>query len=254
MPEDDSAAPENRFSTRVENYIRYRPDYPARIIGILRAETGITPDSVIADIGSGTGISASMMLRAGHQVIGVEPNAPMRAAAERILADQPRFISIGGTASATTLPDHSVDLITSFQAFHWFDTPETRAEFDRILRPGGHIALVWNIRLLDTTPFLRDYESLLVRFGTDYEKIRHENIGGTLHHFFRGTHVTHRLPHQQTFDFPSLEGRLLSSSYTPAPGHPDHPAMLAELHRIFDLHQSSGTVRFEYTTEVHIGR
>lgn len=254
MHESTAPAPEQRFSDRVENYIRFRPGYPNGIIPLLREETGLTPASVIADIGSGTGISSEMFLHAGHRITGVEPNEAMRAAAERLLAPYDGFTSVAGSSQATTLPDHEVDLITAAQAFHWFEPTATRAEFDRILKPGGNVVLIWNERELDTTPFLRDYEQLLIDFGTDYQEIRHENIGGSLDGFFHGPHATHLFTNVQKFDFEGLLGRLLSSSYAPGPGHPRHKSMLAELRRIFDAHQKDGMVEILYQTKVHIGR
>ncbi len=246
--------PEERFSDRVENYIRYRPRYPWEIIPLLERETGLSPHAAIADIGSGTGISSEMFLQAGYQVTGVEPNRPMREAAERLLAGYPAFRSVDGSAQATTLADDSIDLVVAAQAFHWFDTPETRTEFDRILKPGGHVALIWNERKTDATPFLREYENLLLHFGTDYAEIRHENIGpASLARFFPGGYSVHSFPNYQKFDFDSLKGRLLSSSYTPAAGHPAHEPMLAELRHIHELHQTGGEVVIEYDTKIYLG-
>ncbi len=250
-----SAAPEERFSDRVENYVRYRPGYPQEIIDLLRREAGLTAASSIADIGSGTGISAEFFLKSGCNVHAVEPNREMREAAERMLAGYPCFHSVNGTAQATTLADHSVGLIVAAQAFHWFNTAETRAEFSRILRPGGCIVLIWNERKLDATPFLRAYEDLLLRFGTDYASIRHENIdAAALDRFFIGPCTAHSFPNEQRFDFAGLKGRLLSSSYAPAEGHSQYEPMIAELRRLFDLHQEAAQVCFEYTTQVYIGR
>ncbi len=250
-----SQAPEQRFSNRVENYVRYRPRYPQQFIDMLRRAAGLSSSSVIADVGSGTGISSELFLQAGCTVHGVEPNRAMRQSAERLLASHPTFRSVNGTAQATTLPDQSVDFIIAAQAFHWFNTPETRAEFSRILKPGGHVVLIWNERKRDATPFLRDYEALLLRFATDYTKVRHENIDAAqLSHFFIGPHTTHTFANEQRFDFDGLKGRLLSSSYAPTEGHPLHEPMIAELRRIFDLHQSAGQVCFEYNTQVHVGR
>lgn len=254
MASQNSLSPEERFSDRVDHYVRFRPGYPEEIVPLLREEAGITMDSLIADIGSGTGIFTALLLKAGLRVTAVEPNREMRAAAERLLADRGAFTSVAGNAAATTLPDHSVDLIAAAQAFHWFEPVATRSEFDRILRPGGHVALIWNERELDTTPFLRDYERLLVEYGTDYQEVRHENIGGSLDGFFHGPHATHVFANVQRLDFEGLLGRLLSSSYAPAPGHPSHDPMLAELRRIFDAHQEDGAVEIIYRTKVHLGR
>ncbi|MCW1921432.1 class I SAM-dependent methyltransferase [Luteolibacter arcticus] len=245
---------EQRFSNRVENYIRYRPSYPAELIALLEQEARLSPQSMLADIGSGTGISAELFLKAGYRVNGVEPNQAMREASERLLAGYTGFRSVNGSAQATTLESGSMDLVFAAQAFHWFDTPEARAEFRRILKQSGKIALIWNERHLDSTPFLRDYESLLRRFGTDYAAIRHENIGvDSLKRLFPDGYTTHAFPNSQSFDFEGLRGRLLSSSYAPAPGHPDHEPMLDELRRLFDEHAQGGKVSIDYDARVHLG-
>jgi SAM-dependent methyltransferase len=147
-------------------------------------------------------------------------------------------------------------MILSAQAFHWFDRERARAEFSRILKSPGFIALVWNVRKTDATPFLRDYEMLLQKFATDYMQVRHENVDeSALRGFFLdGQLAKHTLPNVQHFDFDGLRGRLLSSSYAPAEGHPSHAPMLAELRRIFDLHQRHGKVSFLYDTEIVIGK
>ena len=116
-----------RFSDRVADYVRYRPNYPRGILATLAAETGLSTDSLVADVGSGTGISAELFLSHGNAVYAVEPNHDMRAAAEAALARYPRFHSVVGTAETTSLPDHSVDYVVAAQAFHWFDADSTRA-------------------------------------------------------------------------------------------------------------------------------
>lgn len=250
-----SRDPTRRFSDRVADYVRYRPGYPLELLQTLEREAGLGPDSVVADVGSGTGISAAMLLRSGCSVYAVEPNAEMRRSAEELLGERPGFHSVAGTAEETTLPDGSVDLVTAGQAFHWFDRDTARAEFVRILRPEGRVALFWNGRRTESTPFLRAYEELLHRFGTDYRQVDHLRIGAAeFAAFFAAPYESWSFPNQQVFDFAGLRGRLLSSSYTPAPGHPDHEPMLRELRAIFERHEDGGRVRFEYDTELHLGR
>jgi SAM-dependent methyltransferase len=251
-----SRAPESRFSDRVANYVRYRPRYPSNVLEMLRREVGLGPESVIADVGSGTGISTELLLREGCTVFAVEPNKDMREAAERLLAQQAKFHSVCGTAEASALPDHSVDGIVAAQAFHWFKPEPTRAEFMRILKPDGWVALMWNERKLDATPFLREYEALLIQHATDYGKVRHENIDAkALGAFFlRGEFVTHTFPNEQRFDYDGLKGRLMSSSYVPAEGQPGFAEMLEDLEKLFAKHRVNGRVCVEYDTRVHVGR
>ena len=243
-----------RFSDRVENYVRYRPTYPAGVLEVLRQEAGLSSRDAIADIGSGTGISAEHFLRNGNEVFAVEPNLEMRQAAESQLQQYAEFHSVVGTAEATTLPNHSVGYIVAAQAFHWFDQANAKQEFVRILRPDGWVVLIWNSRRTDSTAFLRDYEALLQEYGTDYREIRHNNIKpGDLEAFFGGRAEVRSRYNQQLFDFEGLKGRLLSSSYVPNVEHPNFLAMVQGLEHIFEQHQDNGKVRFEYDTKIYFG-
>ena len=243
-----------RFSDRVQNYVRYRPGYPAEALRALQVECGLTSRHVIADVASGTGIWTRMLLENGNPVFAVEPNQEMRSAGERLLSDFPSLISAAGNAEATTLPNACVDFVTAAQAAHWFDRPAARKEFVRILKPGGWLVLLWNERLSNRTPFLRAYEELLLTHATDYEEVRHERTPEAVNEFFDPAPCAERsFAMRQEFDYAGLEGRLLSSSYAPAPGHPKHAPMLRELRRIFDENSSAGRVVFEYTTRIYFG-
>lgn len=248
--------PTGRFSSRVENYIKYRPDYPQSIINLLKDECGLKASSVIADIGSGTGILSELFLKNGNPVYGIEPNRKMREAAERLLRTYEKFESIEAKAEATTLAGKSIDFVTAGQSFHWFDHQKTRREFLRILKPDGWTALVWNERRTDTTPFLVAYEKMLNEYGTDYETVNHTKIGdGVIAAFFApGDFRLKIFETRQVFDFESLKGRLLSSSYTPEEGHPKYHPMLNELERIFRAHEGTGGVAFEYDTKIYYGQ
>jgi SAM-dependent methyltransferase len=244
-----------RFSDRVADYVKYRPTYPVELVRVLERELGIAKDRTrIVDLGSGTGISAELFLGEGYAVTGVEPNPPMRAAAEEILAKYTRWRSVDGTAERTTLPDASCELVIAAQAFHWFDVPKARVEAKRILAAGGHAALVWNDRKLDCDPFHVGYEAALVRWGTDYVKVRHANVGDeTIRAFFGGVPRLCVLENHQDLDHDGLIGRALSSSYVPKKGQPGHDELLAELERLFAAHASGALVRVFYETKVWMG-
>jgi SAM-dependent methyltransferase len=245
-----------RFSDRVADYVRARPGYPAAVVDALRERTGLTGAAAVADVGAGTGISTKWLIDAGFEVTAVEPNEAMRTAIFATVGPVDRLNVVNGTAEATTLPDASVQLVVAAQAFHWFDRLAFRKECERILRPGGSVALLWNDRQLGGTPFLDRYEALLQQFGTDYVNVNHRNLSeAQLAAFFApGVMQTFRCPSAQQFDFEGLKARLLSSSYAPNLGSPGSDAMLVELRRAFDACQQNGQVEMLYETLFFCGR
>lgn len=252
MPAKNSTT---RFSSRVDDYIKYRPHYPAEILDLLAEKCGLTPESVIADIGSGTGIVTKLFLENGNPVVGVEPNREMREGGEQYLAEFARFTSVDGTSDATRLPPQSMDFILAAQAFHWFDQTKTRAEFQRVLKVDGWVVLIWNDRRIDSTPFLRDYEAMLQEFGNDYKEIEHKNVRdeSVFSVFFGAPPSVATFDNAQRMDFDGLIGRLNSASYMPGRDDPRHAAMVARAREIFTAHAVDGRVEFEYDTRVFYG-
>ena len=250
-----TADPKQRFSNRVGDYVRYRPGYPTAILELLRRDCGLTPVSTVADIGSGTGFLAQLFLANGNLVYGVEPNAAMREAGERLLREYPRFQSVAGSAESTTLAGASMDFVVAGQSFHWFEPTAARAEFQRILKPGGWVVAIWNERKKDSTPFLRAYGALIQEYGTDYEGVAatYREYERSEQFFGAAARREKSFPNEQTFDWEGLRGRLLSSSYAPAKGHSKHEPMMAELARIFEEHNENGRVRFEYDARIFYG-
>ena len=253
---DNKLESTKRFSSRVADYVKYRPSYPPQVVDVCRREMGLTPASIIADIGSGTGLSTELFLKNGNTVYAVEPNDDMRGAAEQLLASRySNFRSVNGTAEATTLAAASVDFVIAAQAYHWFDKAAASREFKRILRPGGSIAIVWNDRKTDTSPLLAGYDQLLRTLGTDYKQVSKtttsvEDLQATFGVPFRRV----AFPNEQRFDFEGLKGRAMSASYSPPPGHASHEPFIRGLRDLFDAHHRDGQVVFEYETEVFFGR
>lgn len=247
--------PTERFSDRVAEYVRYRPDYPMAMLEWLQREYGVNPHWLVADIGAGTGISSRLFLDGGHRVIAVEPNEPMRMAAEQWLGDNERFRIVDGRATETGLDSGSVDLVAVAQAFHWFDQAAARREFQRILRPEGLAAIIWNSRRLVGTPFLEGYESLLKTYGTDYTSVaeRYGDEPRMRAWFGAGYLGMGRFDHGQLLDYDGLSGRLLSSSYAPRAGHPQHEPMMHALRELFDSCAVDGRISFDYDTVIYVG-
>lgn len=247
--------PTGRFSSRVADYVRYRPSYPAGIVRLFERECGLRPDSMIADVASGTGLLAKLFLEAGYSIIGVEPNAEMRAAGEHFLAGFSKFRSVDGRAEQTGLAEASVDLIVAGQAFHWFDARSTRQEFRRILRAPRWVALIWNERIVPGSGFLKGYEAMLHRYAPDYGKIDHRQVDAQRIAGFFG-HCDWTLAtfdNAQDFELEGVRGRLLSSSYAPDATSPNHRPMLQELDRLFAAHNVNGKISLLYDTKVYYG-
>ncbi len=244
-----------RFSGRAEHYIKFRPHYPHAIITCLEQEACLTKESVVADIGSGTGISCMPFLENGNTVYAIEPNTEMREASERLLQGHPGFHAIGGTAEKTTLPDASADIIVAAQAFHWFHGSAARTEFLRIGKPGACTVLMWNERDLQDA-LGKEYEILLQKYAVDYRETNHRNVGpAQLSAFYSpAVYRAHVFRNAQQLDFQGLKGRLLSASYAPQPGHPRHDEMMAEVGALFTRYATNGMVKFMYTTRLYIGQ
>jgi SAM-dependent methyltransferase len=247
--------PTTRFSSRVENYCKYRPRYPQSVVNTLREDCGLKSDSLIADIGSGTGFLAELFLLNGNQVFAVEPNREMREAGARLLEKYPGLHSVDGRAETTNLAGCSFDFVVAGQSFHWFDREKARSEFLRILKSNGWMMVVWNERNSDATLFMTAYEQLLKRYVTDHSRIAHKKVYDTaLDDFFRTDGFTTKtFSYRQHLDYAGLKGRLLSSSYTPESGHPNHEPMLAALLKIFQEHEVEGRVILDYTTRMYFG-
>jgi SAM-dependent methyltransferase len=243
-----------RFSDRADNYAKYRPGYPAPMLGFLRDI--VSPPAVVADIGSGTEILTRQMLDNGYEIYAVEPNGPMRSEAERTLGGRPGFHSVLGTAEATTLPDGTVDLITCAQAFHWFNRAKAEFEFCRILKASGRVAIVWNERLENASEINRKYENILRRMAPEYSNVSHRKVSpGDIEAFFAPGEVhLYSFSNEQILDECGFLGRLLSCSYVPNVGQPGHREIANAVSDLFEEYEIEGTVTLAYETKLYLGR
>lgn len=244
-----------RFTNRVENYIKYRPHYPNEIITFLNNECDFDKSKIIADIGSGPGISSENFISNGNKVYAVEPNDEMRKAAEEIFSESKNFISINGKAEATSLESKSIDFIIAGQAFHWFDREKCKPEFKRILKKEGYVLLVWNEKT-SSNDFMKSYYELLEKYGTDYGKINHSIVvdDTVIAEFFSPEKFQKKfLKHTHQLDYEGLKGRLLSSSYIPLEGE-NFNLMIDELKNIFGKYNDNGKVDMDYETILYYGK
>ena len=248
--------PTQRFTGRVDAYRRYRPTYPPAVVDLLTRECGLTVDAQVADVAAGTGLLTEIFLAAGFPVTAVEPNEEMRAACAALQAEYPKLEIVDGTAESTGLSAHSIDLITVAQAMHWFDLDRTRTEFVRILKPGGWCVVAYNNRRQSGDPFHDAYERFLLDYGTDYGAVKQQHVGRKrLAQFFAPAAMQcATILNPQLLTLEALEGRVLSSSYSPQPGHPRFEAMRIALAQLFAETQENGVVTLHHDCVVCWGR
>jgi len=249
--------PTGRFTGLAENYAKYRPSYPAQAIEYIRTRCGLKSDSLLVDVGCGTGISARLFSLLGVNVIGIEPNAEMRAtAAATSPGPAERLVTYReGRAESTSLPAGVADLVLAAQAFHWFEPGAALREFHRILKPDGWAALMWNERD-EQDPFTAAY-GVVIRTARDaaaIENPRHGQAGKVLltsQLFREAERVT--FPNNQVLDEEGLLGRTFSVSYAPREAG-EVAAWTDRLRALFSQHQCGETVVLHYQTSIYLAQ
>jgi len=243
-----------RFSDRVDNYQKFRPSYTDETINYIIGNFGLSKDSVIADIGSGTGIFTEKLLANFKFVYAVEPNQEMRIAAYKRLSSFKSYKSINGTSEVTTLNAKSLNGITVAQAFHWFNIEKTREEFRRVLKDEAFVFLIWNNRI-SNTPFLRAYEEILVDKIPEYTVVNHKNISeDIIKSFLIRDYSKVVFQNNQVFDLEGVLGRLSSSSYTPKENTKEYGIIKELIVKAFEQYSENGAISFNYNTEIYSGK
>ena len=247
-----------RFSGRAGRYAQYRPGYPAEAVDWIISQTGIEPGAMAADIGSGTGKFTRLLLERGYRVQAVEPNQNMREAAEQELSGHPGFTSLPFSAEETGIAGGSVDLITSAQAFHWFDREKCKAEWKRILKPGGMAVLVWNARSDEygqDSGLMAEYGAAIKKWSVNYPFTQQDNMTPAVYAaFFGGGYEEKHFHWRQPYTYDELLGFSLSKSYAPLPGHEHYEPLAEALKDIMERYGEGGVVYLQYQTEVILGR
>ena len=237
------------FADKAEQYVRYRTDYPERLIRSALDAVQLRRADVVADLGSGTGLLARWILERGNRVLGVEPDPGMRATAQHLLAAHENFLSVAASAETTTLAESSVDVIAVGNAFHYFDAAQVRAEALRILRPGGRALIVGHGNPGAPNPFMLAYGQFLESIARREQWAFHEadRYGESLRAFFAGSqaHESNLGPLSYSFSWDQLSGRFLSTSLAPREGDVRRQEVLAGLRAVFDHFARAGTVEFQ---------
>jgi SAM-dependent methyltransferase len=230
------------FARSVEAYERARPEYPPEAISYLAAELDLRPGRTVLDLAAGSGKLTRPLAALGCEVIAVEPVAEMRAAIGPAAAS-----ALDGTAEAIPLGDDSVDAVTVGQAFHWFDGPKALAEIERVLRPGGALALVWNRRPVEASALHAEITELIAPYRRDAPS----HSSGVWREAFTGRELTERtFAFTQRLDADGLADRVGSTSFVATL---DDERRLPLLDRVRAL-AAEGPVDVPYVCEIHLCR
>ncbi|WP_077617528.1 class I SAM-dependent methyltransferase [Bacillus sinesaloumensis] len=246
----------DKFTDKAEIYAKYRPSYPLEYIEYLISESGLNEDSLIADIGSGTGILSRHLLERGFAVIGVEPNDDMRTVAEQTVKPGTRFISLNATAENTTLKDNSIDLVTVAQAFHWFNMEQFRLECQRILKQEAKVALVWNSREA-SSDINKESAEVCRKYCPNFKGFSGgmEETPIPFHQFFKdGKYETTYFGNDIHLHLDGFLGRYLSASYSPKENDKEYNSFITALTNLFDKYSNNGTIIIPNTTRSFLGQ
>lgn len=241
-----------RFAGKGEIYAKARPGYAAELFEYIKNTLRIPERSMFADIGSGTGIFSEQLLTSGYRVYAIEPNADMRKKAEEKLAAYQDFISVDGTDSNTTIPDQSVDCITTAQAFHWFDADAFKKECRRILKPYGKVLIVYNTRD-ESAECNRALADCHRRYCPDFRGFSGGMNDKTCRAFFDDRCDVFCADNSQSYDRQGYIDRILSSSYSLREGDEGFVEYIAEINHLFDTFSNDGALIVPMQTVAYIG-
>ena len=246
--------PTRKFEGYAADYTAGRPGYAIELIDCFFSDHGLTEDSIIADIGSGTGKFAKFLIDRGNEVYCVEPNDDMRSTAEKELSSYPNFHSVNGGAEDTTLPDSRVDFITTAQAFHWFDVEKFRTECGRILKDNGKVALIWNVRDM-SDPINQELHDMFSRYCPDFVGFSGGIVKDDqrIKDFFLDKYEYVAFDNPLYLQKEKFIARCLSGSYSIKEGDKDYEAYMAKIERIFEKYSDNGIVSLANSSVAYIG-
>lgn len=235
--------------------MKFRPGYPVELLTTLEKYHCFTERTIVADIGCGPGILSRLFLGNGNSVFCVDPNEEMLRTARHYLSGFGNATFMYGYAERTSIPDHSVDLISVGQAFHWFDPAGTRVEFRRILRNSGLVALVWNERNDTAGSFNSEYERICRKYSPKYHKSGSRSFADSdPNEFFISKPEYYQFENTKSLDYEAVLGRYASASYAITERDRKYRDMIAEFMEAFGEYEVGGLVELVYTTKVYVGK
>lgn len=245
----------DKFSGRAESYVKARPDYASEMIHYITDKFGITENTIIADVGSGTGKFSKEFLKLGCKVFCVEPNDDMRNTAEKLLSSYPNFISVNGTCDNTALEDKSIDIVTVAQAFHWFDADKFKLECKRILKTGGTVVLAYNHRV-DSSEFVIENAEICKKFCPNFKGFSNkfnDTAISKINTFFNGKYEIQKFPNNLTYSKEKFIERMLSASYSLTEKDNNFDEYIKALEQLFDKYSVDNIVTMPNESFSYIG-
>jgi SAM-dependent methyltransferase len=241
-----------RFDGLAAAYSAYRPTYPPALVDFVAQQLGVSSPARIIDVGSGTGISAELFLKAGYAVTCVEPGADMFARATANLAHYPLAQFVQSRAESTGLPAADADLVLAGHSFHWFDVAACRREFARILKPAGWVALLWNSRD-ESDGFTREYYERIEPFASAHPHLDPASNEARARSFFGNDYRVRRFPNPARWSLNELLGFVFSASYLPKRETAEAAPLIAEVEQLFARCATDGKISFAIVAEVYYG-
>lgn len=244
-----------KFTGKAQYYEVGRPSYAHELVDCFYSRYGLTPNSVIADIGSGTGKLTKQLLQRGSYVIAVEPNSDMRNIAQKALQQYDTLQIVNGSDAATTLDDESVNAITVAQAFHWFDALAFQKECARILKEGGYVFLIWNMRDIEA-PINKETYYIFKKYCPNFYGFSGgvQDEDSRISTFFNNQFVVEKFPNPLYYSKETFLQRCLSASYSLNSDDAQYEAYLNDLTELFDRFAQEDVVEVPNNSVAYIGR
>ena len=243
------------YSGKQDDYSKYRPTYPIELFDFLSKEYNIKNKELV-ELGAGTGIFSKIVSSYCQKLYYVEPNADMINKGKDFCKDCSNIEFINKSAESTELPEKSVDMILAVQSFHWFDKTNVKKEVNRILKPNGDFAIIWNDWEADNNTFGKEYFSYISTWNNKLtgKKYQHKNVDDRKNFFQNGKYKTYTFSHSKNYTLNMVIGLSKSLSYAPKEGDEYYNEFIEGIIDIFNKYKKDDIVRFDFNTEMYIGK
>lgn len=238
-----------------EDYSKYRPSYPKELFEFLVKDYNLKNKDIV-ELGAGTGKFSKIASVYCNKIYYVEPNIDMINKGKEYCNDCYNITFVNSSAENTKLPSYIADIIFAVQSFHWFDKFTVKEEVKRILKPNGYFAIIWNDWEDENNEFSKKYFKYVSEWNTKLtgRKYQHKNVDDRKNFFKDGMYASHIFIHSKQYNLEMLVGLSKSLSYAPKEGDIYYGEFIKGIIEIFNDYQNNDYVRFDFHTEIYIGR